>query len=290
MSNEKKFKQDNKPSACTAPPWKNLIPVDQRDDILRKIRQETIAEYGYSMDECTKRKTCFTKTCLGRELPWKSETAKPYLEQLKTTHKVVNDELFIDNCSTCPIAKTCTSACSQVNDFINRSYVQEMNFTLQDDVDVTNEEEVNPFAPVKEKEKDLKLPWDILTTQKARVIRKYLYEQKDFLAVARELDLNNQAEAKYVFYSALTKLSEYGTVRRFLEKNKDKLTEKQQLILNEIYFKNKSLTEVAEQYSISVPAVTLMVGRVVEKFNVHWPVFVRKEGHKVIYNVPEVLK
>lgn len=287
--NEKKFKQDNKPPACTTQPWKYLIPAEQRDDVLRKIKEETVEIYGYSMDSCTKRKTCFTKTCIGRELPWKSPTAKPYLEQLQKTHRIENNELHIDNCATCPIAKTCTSTCSQVNDFINRTSEPEMQFVYQENLESYNQEQVQASGE-RPKEQGLELPWDILTPAKARVIRKYLYEQKDFLLVAKELDLNNQAEAKYVFYSALTKLSEYGIVRKFLEENSEKLTEKQRLIMDEVYFKNKSLTEVAEQYTISVPAVTGMINRVVEKYSLKWPVFVRKEDQKVIYNVPEVLK
>lgn len=289
MSNEKKFKLDHKPPACTTQPWKNLIPIEQRDNILRKIKEETVEIYGYSMDSCTKRKTCFTKTCIGRELPWKSPTAKPYLEQLKTTHRIQNDELFIDNCSTCPIAKTCTSTCSQVNDFINRASDPQIQFVYQENLEAADETYTQSSGE-RPKEQGLELPWDILTPAKARVIRKYLYEHKDFLIVAKELDLNNQAEAKYVFYSALTKLSEYGIMRRFLEQNSEKLTEKQRLMMGEVYLKNKSLTEVAEQYNISVPAVTGMINRIVDKFSIKWPVFVRKEDQKVIYNVPEVLK
>lgn len=287
--NEFDFKKKHKPPACTTQPWKHLIPVDQQDEVLRKIKEETVEIYGYSMDSCTKRKTCFTKTCLGRELPFKSPTAAPYLEQLKLTHKMVNNELYIDNCSTCPIAKTCKSTCSQVNDFINRTSEPEMNLVYTGNLEALSPEIIVEGSD-RPKQEDLELPWDILTPHKARVIKKYLYEQKDFLLVAKELDLNNQAEAKYVFYSALTKLSEYGTMRKFLEENLQKLTEKQQLVLDEVYLKNKSLTEVAEQYSISVPAVTGMINRVVEKFSIKWPVFVRKEDQKVIYNVPEVLK
>lgn len=287
--NEKKFKQQNKPAACTQAPWKFLIPIDQRDETMRKIREETITAYGYSMDECTKRKTCFTKSCMGRELPWKSETAKPYLEQLKQTHKVINDELYIDNCSGCPIAKTCSSPCYQVNDWINRSTEQETQFIYQENLENYNQEQVQSTG-IRPKEQGLQLPWDILNTQKAKVIRKYLYEQKDFLMVAKELDLNNQAEAKYVFYSALTKLSEYAVMRKFLDDNLTKLTEKQQHILEQVYFQNKSLTEVAEDVNTSVAAITNIINRVVEKHKIAWPVFVKKEGTKVIYNVPEILK
>lgn len=289
MSNEKKFKFDHKPPACTTQPWKNLIPVDQRDDVLRKIKEETVEIYGYSMDACTKRKTCFTKTCGGRELPWKSPTAKPYLEKLKTTHKIQNDELYIDNCASCPIARTCTSTCSQVNDFINRASNPEMQFVYQENLESYNQEEVMSSGE-RPKETNLELPWDILTPAKARVIKKYLYEQKDFLLVAKELGLNNQSEAKYSYYSAINKLSEWAIMRKFISENASKLTETQRKILVDVYIHNKDLTSIAETANISVAAVSQTINRVVSKFSIKWPIFVKKEGNKVIYNVPEIFK
>lgn len=289
MSDEKKFKSEFKPPVCTTQPWKNLIPVDQRDDVLRKIKEETVEIYGYSMDACTKRKACFTKTCIGRELPWKSPTAKPYLEKLKATHRIQNDELFIDNCSSCPIAKTCTSTCSQVNDFINRTSEPEMQFVYQENLESYNQEQVQASGE-RPKEQGLELPWDILTPAKARVIRKYLYEQKDFLLVAKELSLNNQAEAKYSYYSAINKLSEWAVMRKFYTENKNNLTNQQKQVIYEVYFNNKELTDLAKELNISIAAISQTIKRVVDKYIIKWPVFVKKENGKVIYNVPEIFK
>ena len=90
MVDEKAFKRIHKPPACTKAPWEHLVTGPNKDNILRAIRQETIAIYGQSMDECPKRKVCFTKSCIGRPLPFKSPTAKPYLDQLKLTHNIVS--------------------------------------------------------------------------------------------------------------------------------------------------------------------------------------------------------
>lgn len=288
---ESEFKKEKRQKACTSRPWAFLVPKDIRNEILFKVKEECVEIYGRDFEACDKRKICFTKTCMGRELEWKSPTALPYLKEFaKLTGIKENDEYkVITNCQTCPIYKTCTSTCGQVNDWINRASEPETPFIYQENLENYNQE-VAQSSGERPKEEGFELPWDILSSQKAKVIKKYLYEQKDFLAVAKELDLNNQAEAKYVFYSALTKLSEYGIMRKFLHENSDKLTEKQQLILDQIYFKNNSLTDVAESCNISVPAVTGMVTRVLDKYKLSWPVFVRKEGQKVIYNVPEILK
>lgn len=283
------FKRANKPASCTQPPWQYLIPKDQRDSTLRKIREETVLAYGESFDECPKRKTCFTKECLGRPLPFLSETAKPYLEELKKTQKVVDNEMFISNCNGCPIFKTCTSTCSQVNDYMNRDKNQEIDFVLKADLEDVSQK-VQVAVSDKPKATDLQLPWDILPSRKANVIKKYLYEQKDFLAVANELDLSNQAEAKYQFYSSLTKMSEYAVMRKFIDEKGEELTEKQLLILKKVYIENNTLTDVAIYVNTSVAAITGMLNRIVDKYAIKWPVFVRKEDNKPVYNVPEILK
>ena len=72
--NENSFKKRFKQAACTSQPWKYLISKDIREDTLHKIRQETMQAYGFSMDECPKKSVCLTKKCMGRNLPWLSET------------------------------------------------------------------------------------------------------------------------------------------------------------------------------------------------------------------------
>lgn len=285
---ENEFKKIHKISSCTQPIWQNFIPKDQRDSILRKIREETILAYGESFDECPKRKTCFTKNCLGRPLPVLSKTAKPFLDLLVKTHTIINNELFIANCDTCAIKNICTTTCSQVNDFMNRDKNPEIEFILKS----TLEESDRQLTDLGDKPKvlDLELPWDILPNRKAIVIKKYLYEQKDFLAVANELDLTNQAEAKYQFYAALTKMAEYAVMRRFINENLTKLTDKQALILKKVYIENNILTDVAAHVNISTPAISRLITRLVIKFNIKWPLFVKKEHNKIIYNVPEILK
>lgn len=291
--NDSQFKRTTKFPSCTMSPWFNLIPKDKRDIVMRKIRQETIEAYGYSMDECPKRKTCFTKTCLGRPLPLKSETAKPYIEQLKTTHTIINDELFISNCDNCKIAKTCKSPCYQLNDFLNRGFSKEPELISQENLElipvIQNNDDVikNSLINIKE------IPWDCLTETRQSVIKKYLYENKDFFLIAKELDLNNQARVKYEFYSALTRLSEFAVIRKFIKDNKNTLYEENKStynILDSLYNKNMTMTEIGKLNNISKQAVQQRLTRFLNTYNIKWTIFVKKQGNKIIYNVPGLFK
>lgn len=285
---ENKFKKINKPPACSLAPWFDLIPESIRHDTMRKIRQETIAEYGYSMDECPKRLVCFTKQCIGRSLPWKSVTAKPYLDQLTKTQKIVEGELFINGCDTCPIAKTCSKPCLQVENFMSRHNKIEPSLVLKDSIDNLVDkpisENVTPF------DSSLEIPWDVLSEKKVAIVKRYLFENKDFETIAKEHGMYNQAAAKYAFYSSLTRLSEYGTMRKFIEEKGSDLTYKQRVCLNKIYVHNYSLEAVAEEIHKTKQAVHQLVKRVIQKYGLKWQTFVTKKGNKVIYNVPQLLK
>lgn len=286
--NEKDFKKIHKPSACTVAPWDKLVTGPNRDNILRAIRQETIAAYGYAMDECSKRKVCFTKTCLGRELPWKSATAKPYLERLKATHTVTNDELYITNCDGCPIAAYCTTSCSQVNDFLQRDKTDEPEMLYKESLDnVIMEPTETADKLVGILGRGFTAPWDCLTHRRQAVIKKYVYENKDFLTVAKELGLYDQAKAKYEFYAALTRLSEYAVMRKWIKENPNATGIE---VLNKIYNENRTMVQVAEDMKVSKQAVQQTVSRVIKTNSISWAVFVKKQGNKVVYNVPEVLR
>lgn len=282
---EKTFKKINKPAACTIAPWDKLVTGPNRDNILRAIRQETIAAYGYSMDECPKRKVCFTKQCLGRPLPFKSVTAKPYLDQLKTTHNIVNDELYLANCDACPIAMYCSSSCSQVNDFLQRDKTDEPEMVYKESLDNIVQETYEEDRLTGILGKGLVTPWDCLTKRREQVIKKYVYENKDFLTVAKELGLYDQAKCKYEFYAALTKLSEFATMRNWI-KNTSDVPE----IIHKIYIENKTMITVAKELNVSKQAVQQTVSRYIKINKIVWPVFVRKQGNKVVYNVPEILR
>lgn len=284
---EKTFKKINKPAACTIAPWDKLVIGPNRDNILRAIRQETIAAYGYSMDECPKRKVCFTKQCLGRPLPFKSATAKPYLDQLKTTHNIVNDELYLANCDACPIAMYCSSSCSQVNDFLQRDKTDEPEMVYKESLDNIVQETYEEDRLTGILGKGLVTPWDCLTKRREQVIKKYVYENKDFLTVAKELGLYDQAKAKYEFYAALTRLSEYAVMRKWIKDNPDANGIE---VLNKVYNENRTMVQVAEEMKISKQAVQQTVARIIKANTISWPIFVRKQGNKVVYNVPEVLR
>jgi len=286
---QKKFKKINKPAACTQAPWSNLIGFKEKFTIMHKIREESIVLHGESLDSCPKRKTCFTKTCMGRPLPVDSPTFKPYLEQLKKTHKIVNNELFIDNCGTCQIKTSCESLCHQMNDWLQRDSDPQPNLIYQENLEnyPTN---LQMNDTVNTKTFDLSLCWEVISEKKASIIKKYLYQQKDFEIVAKELKISNKALAKYEYYSTLNKLAEFSVMRKFLKDHQLELTETQQLVMNTVYFGNKNLTEAAKELNISIESVRRTILRVVEANRLTWPIFVKKVNGKLTYEIPEVLK
>ena len=286
--NEKSFKKANKPAICTNPVWKSLITTDDKEDIVRKIRSETVEAYGYSMDACPKRLVCLGQDCLGRPLPVLSPTAKPYLDELKKKYKVVNDELFLTKCEVCPIKLKCTSTCHQINDFLNRHHKKEPEFVFQELSENTTEtilsSNTNNFMSNKD------IPWDSLTIRRQEVIKKYLYEGKDFSAIAKELGMKSQAWVKYEFYAGLTKLSEYASVREYLTNNKENITKGNFSLLEKLYIKNQSITELAKNEGCSKQAIQQRLTRTLDSANIKWIIFVKKVKNKLIYNVPMVFK
>lgn len=286
---EKKFKKIHKPAACTEQPWASLVDPDNKFSILNKIREESILLHGESLDACPKRKVCFTKTCMGRPLPVKSPAFKPYLEQLKKTHNIVNDELYIDTCGSCQIKTSCKSLCHQMNDFLKRDSDPSPNLIFQDNLE-NYPSELQMGDTVNSKNFDISLCWEVIPENKAAIIKKYLYQQKDFEIVAKELNISNKALAKYEYYSTLNKLAEFSVMRKFIKDNQSDLTENQQLVLNMVYYGNKNLTQTAKELNITTESVRRTILRVVEANKLSWPIFVRKEQGKLIYNIPEILK
>jgi predicted DNA-binding protein YlxM (UPF0122 family) len=278
---EKTTKKILKPAACTLPPWAIHIKSENKKEILLKIRQETLQKYGYSMDECPKRLVCLGSKCMGRELPWQSKTAKPYLEELKKTHNIVNGELFLNNCDTCVLASRCKSVCNQLQDYLVRDKTKQVDLYFTSDIDrIVVENEPNYFNNLI----NLKnLPWDCLTVRRQNTVKKYIYQNKDFLTVANETGLYNQASAKYEFYAALTKLSKYAIMRQFIETKGYVLKESYRSILIEIYNKNKTLQQVAKEKNITKQAVQKKLKKILKMYKIKWPVFVTKVKGKTKY-------
>lgn len=289
---DKNYKKTHKPALCTTQAWRNLVKGPNKDNILRQIRQETLEKYSYSMDECPKRLVCMGTSCIGRPLPWLSETAKPYLEELKKTHSVINDELFLSKCDTCPVFKNCKVACHQINDFLTRHRLKEPDFVYQKVVDnhtIIPSDDYSRTNPLNTPD----IPWDCLNQQRHDIIRKYLYESKDFLAIAKELNMSNQSAVKYQFYAGLTTLSEFAAMRAFLKENKEALildNPDNYDVLRELYEDNASITSLAKKRGRSKQAIQQRLTRLIKKYKVKWTIFVKKQNNKVIYNVPMVFK
>lgn len=287
---EIKFKKESKMSACSSPPWQIFIPVKDRPEILRAIRNECLDIYGKSFDECENRLTCFKKVCVGRNLPWLSPTAKPYLDKLTKTQNIVDNKMVIaTDCSTCPIVTKCKSPCNQILDFIEREKSIEPLIQFKDSVENVVYVEQRIEAKVETPLTDV-IPWDVLTPRRQEVVRKYILEGRDYRSIAVALGLYNQAWSKYEMYAAITKLSKYATIRKFLEQERKNLTTRQVEIFDLVYNKNMSLVQVAAKLSISKQAVHRTISRILTKYHVVWSSYVKKKGNKVTYHVPEMFK
>lgn len=284
---EKEYKK-KLPAICTKNPIYHLIPYKERLDTLRKIKQECLDIYGYTLDECPKRFEC-DGDCSGRELPWQAPSAKPFLEKLSETLTIKDEKLFVVGCDGCPIRANCTSVCSQINDYMNRDAQRQPKINYYDDIDRHKEDEKDIFENLKSITGGLSIPWNALNDTRSRVIKLYVEEGRDFSHVAALVGLYNQAEAKYEFYAGLTTLSKYAILRQFLT-TKPKLTDKQRTILEKAYIDNMKFTEIADELGISSQAVQQLVDRIIKTNNLKWTKFVRKEGTKVIYNTTEIFR
>lgn len=290
---DKNFKRKFKFPACTKDPLVPFIPRDKRPEVMRQIRQDCINELGETLDECPLRKVCLGPDCLGRPLPTFSETAKPFIEQLSQIADIRDNKLYLKtNCNGCAIRPTCSNPCLQIADFTDRGMTREPylihNTYLVESLEVQLEDVEREFRG---KEVNfLSIPWDCLSENRAKVIRKYLYEHKDFKRVSEEMKYNNEARAKYEFYSGLNTLSEFAVMREFIGSNKDSLTRKQYDLLEAIYLDMLEIKQVCKKFKTTKQSISNIIKRVVDKHRIRWQTFVRKQGNKVIYNTPEVLK
>lgn len=291
MVNEKLFKRKYKPSICTTNPVKYLIPYRIRYELLRQIKIECIEAYGQDIsEECPKRLVCLTKKCTARPLFWESVTALPYLNKLIKNQVVNSDgDLYVDGCDNCKINKICTSPCYQVHDFTKRNYSKEPTIIYKESIENYDAKIERPTSDMPKTE-GLEIPWDALPDKKARIVRLYLYQNMDFLQIAKAEGLFNQASAKYQFYSALNILSEVAIMRRFLKLNSDKLLKSQVRLLKLLYVKNLSLTSVAKRFKITKQSCHQRIKRIIDNNGIKFQRFVHKNKGKAIYNIPYLMK
>lgn len=292
MSTEKKFKHENKQAACTKRPWEFLLPKDQRIEILFKVKQECLQLYEHDFEECSKRMVCFGKKCLGRPLEWLSPTALPYLKQFaKIVGIKENEDYTIEtDCTSCPMFKNCTYSCAQVTDFMRRDSVPEPQLSYKENIDNLTQQPERVIILDTLVAKGRKVPWDALPTKRRQTVEKYLYEQKDFLSIAKDLGYTDQKNAQYAFWAALTTLSEYATMRKFIDEKGPELTSEINEILKSLYIDNMSITDLAEKKNVSKQTIQQRVSRVIKKYNVNWHKFVKKQGNKIVYSTVEVIR
>lgn len=285
----KTFKSKYRPAVCTTNIFKNVVTPTEADIVLEQIRQESIELYGKDLSaECSKRKVCFGKECLGRELPVQSPTAQHYIKALSKTHTIKDGKLFITtNCQMCPISDKCANVCDQNVDYLQRDYIQSPDLQYQSNIDISPPTMI-PDIKLTSNLDLANVPWDVLSSKQQQLVKSYLYQHQNFAVVARECKIKSISQCRYVFYSALNKLSETAAVRNLLESPTVSDADKE--ILTWLYVNNWSMQECADRLNVSKQAVSARLKRILNRHHVKWHVFVRKVRNKVVYNTPMVLK
>jgi hypothetical protein len=290
---ELNFKKLFKSAACLSAPWLYKIPAAIRKETILKIKNELLDQGLEDLTaECPNRFVCTKKnTCVGRKLPYASPTALPYLKQLEQTNKVVDEHFYVEGCSNCPIAQTCSKTCYMVNDYVQRHKTTEVFLNYRDNLEVINVLEIETILDVMgEKEENLEVPYDCLSEKNLEVLNSYLFLQRDFKSTAANCGLANGAAAKKMLYYSMNRLAEFANMRKFVAEGKGKLTFVQLKILELVYLENKSLTEVARIQGVTKQSIGQTIEKVIKNNNIKIPRFVRKKGTKMIYNVPLLFK
>ena len=282
------FKTRRRPAMCTSSLFASLPTAS--NDVLNNIRQESIQLYGKDLlAECDKRLVCFGVNCLGRALPVLSPSAQPYITELTKTHKIENGQLFINtNCGACELSRSCKSLCAQNTDFINRDRVIPPDIQFQPNIDVSAAAPITSIRTYFENENHV-IPWDVLSAKKEKLVKAYLYEGKDFNQTANSIGIKSASHCRYMFYCALTTLSEAAAVRKLLTINQQ-LTVAERTLLELLYVRKYTVSQCAKVLNVSKQAISGRKQRIFSRHNVRWLVFVRKQNGKVVYNVPKVLK
>ncbi len=259
-------------AACTSPPWQALIPFEERPDALRRIREECLSEYGYEFEECSKRLRCDKKQCIGRPLPWKSKTAKPYLDELSKTQKIVNEEMvIITDCQTCPIFKKCTSTCNQIDDYIDRKVKPEPVMYYRNDVsNSTIESEGSAFF------KDISAPihWHLISTLYKNALQDYILKDLNLNELAVKYNTDRATIKSYV-YSAITTLSKYRAIAKSFNSGIFR-SDLQKTCIKQLLDSN-TIKELAAQFNVTNSAIRLHIQNFTQDNKITWKKYVHRE-------------
>ena len=133
------------------------------------------------------------------------------------------------------------------------------------------------------------IPWNALSEKKQQIVKAYLYEQKTLEDIAFDL-YTTKSKVRYDYYAALTKLSEFAVVRKFIDAKGTQLDPKTLDILQDVYIHLVERKVKAQQLGQTVNAVDKRIQRVLIEHDVKWTVFVKKQKGKVVFTVPRILK
>lgn len=291
------FKKKNRPPLCTEDPFLGIVPRDKVHEILNIARQRSrdagLDDYDLG---CPKRFTC-DGNCTGRPVPNNIPELQPYIKKLQ--HLIAPDGLmYVSKCKACPIAKTCKRVCNQVADYMDRGKNKE-DITNKFDVSQTStdfalgrwvsndSDDAQPGVLVKliERYGSIQdtienMPWGAINKKRARLVRMYIFEGKDFRACAVELGYSNGTVARNEFYRSLTTLSKFATVRYFVEEHRDEISDLDHELLQLRYYKFFTVNEIAKQLNLPVGTVRSRLFRFINKSGLKYVKYVNK--NKVI--------
>jgi Sigma-70, region 4 len=290
------FKKKNRPAMCTEDPFLAIVPKDKLHETLNYARQRSrdIGQEDYDQG-CPKRFTC-DGNCTGRPVPKHIPELKPYIAKLQ--HLISPDGLmYINKCGSCPIAKTCKRTCSQIADYMDRGKNKDditnkfdisqvsTDYALGNFVSDDSEpqpgvlsELINRYGSIQDAIENL--PWGAINEKRARLVRMYCFEGRDFRACAKELGYSNGTVARNEFYRSLTTLSKFATVRHFIEAHRDDIADLDNELLRLRYYQFLTVNEIAVQLNLKIGTVRSRLFRFINRSRLTYSKYVNK--NKVI--------
>jgi hypothetical protein len=311
--NDADFKKKNRPALCTEDPVFSVIPKDKVHELLNICRQKARdhGESDYDLG-CPKRFTC-DGNCTGRPIVSYIDELKPYIKKIE--HLMAPDGMiYVKGCKTCPISKTCKRVCNQVSDYMERTKNKEDIHTKDQlfykNKSGANQKAIDEYVHVPENsglgewvtgsDDDSQtgilaklierygsiqdtiehMPWGAINEKRARLVRMYCFEGKDFRACSKELGYSSGLVARNEFYRALTALSKFATVRFYIEEHRDEIADVDYELLQLRYYQFLTVNEIAKQLNLCVGTVRSRLFRFISKSKLQYTKYVSK--NKVI--------
>jgi sigma-70-like protein len=124
------------------------------------------------------------------------------------------------------------------------------------------------------------MPWEAINDKRAKLVKMYCFEGKDFRSCAQELGYSNGTVARNEFYRSLTTLSKFATVRYYIEEHRDEISDVDHELLQLRYYKFMTVSEISGQLGLPIGTVRSRLFRFINKSKLKYVKYVSK--NKVI--------